>query len=236
MSDLLSEEFLTALLSGGLVAAMPLLFASLGELVSEQAGVLNVGLEGYMLFGAFLAFVVAYNTGSEWLGLLAGIVGGAVGSLLMVVFSVRMRLDQIVIGIAIILLAEGATSLIFDASYAESRPRLGPPSELAIPVLKEIPILGDERLQPARDRLPRDRAGLRRRLGRCGGPRPGSASGPPASAPRRSTRPASASPRPAPGRPCARAGSPGSAAAIWRSSAPAASPPSSPRARASSRS
>jgi general nucleoside transport system permease protein len=143
MSDLLSQEFLTALISGGLVAAMPLLFASLGELVSEQAGVLNVGLEGYMLCGAFLGFVIAYNTGSEWLGLLAGIIAGAAASVLMVVLCVRMNLDQIVIGIAIILLAEGATSLIFDASYAESRPSLGTPSELGIPLLKEIPIVGD---------------------------------------------------------------------------------------------
>jgi simple sugar transport system permease protein len=143
VSDLLSEEFLTALLSGAIVAAMPLLFASLGELVSEQAGVLNVGLEGYMLFGAFLGFVVAYNTGSEWLGFLAGIVGGAAGALIMAVCCVRMRLDQIVIGIAIILLAEGATSLIHDAAYAASRPSLGSPSELAIPGLKEIPVVGD---------------------------------------------------------------------------------------------
>jgi len=143
MSDLLSEEFLTALIAGGLVAAMPLLLASLGELVSEQAGVLNVGLEGYMLFGAYLAFVIAYNTDSEWLGMLAGAVAGAVASLLMVVLCVRMRLDQIVIGIAIILVAEGATSLLFDAQYAESRPRLDSPSELQIPLLKEIPILGE---------------------------------------------------------------------------------------------
>jgi ABC-type uncharacterized transport system permease subunit len=143
VSDLLSQEFLTALISGGLVAAMPLLFASLGELVSEQSGVLNVGLEGYMLFGAFLAFVTAYNTGSETLGLLAGLVAGAVASLLMILLCVRMGLDQIVIGIAIILLAEGATSLIFDASYAESRPSLGTPSELGIPLLKEIPIVGE---------------------------------------------------------------------------------------------
>jgi general nucleoside transport system permease protein len=143
MSDLLSQEFLTALISGGLVAAMPFLFASLGELVSEQAGVLNVGLEGYMLFGAFLAFVIAYNTGSETLGLLAGIVAGGAASLLMILLCVRMGLDQIVIGIAIILLAEGATSLIFDASYAESRPSLGTPSELGIPLLKEIPIVGE---------------------------------------------------------------------------------------------
>jgi len=143
MSDLLSEGFLTSLIAGGLVAAMPLLFASLGELVSEQAGVLNVGLEGYMLFGAYLAFVIAYNTGSEWLGLLAGLVAGAAASLIMIVLCVRMNLDQIVIGIAIILLAEGATSLLHDAQYAESRPSLGNPSELEVPVLKEIPVLGE---------------------------------------------------------------------------------------------
>jgi len=143
MSDLLSEAFLTSLIAGGLVAAMPLLFASLGELVSEQAGVLNVGLEGYMLFGAYLAFVIAFNTGSEWLGLLAGLVAGAAASLIMIVLCVRMNLDQIVIGIAIILLAEGATSLLHDAQYAESRPSLGNPSELEVPVLKEIPVLGE---------------------------------------------------------------------------------------------
>jgi len=126
-----------------MVAAVPLLFASLGELVSEQAGVLNVGLEGYMLFGAFLAFVVAYNTGSEMLGMLAGIVAGAGGAAIMALLCVRMNLDQIVVGIAIILLAEGATSLLHDAAYAESRPSLDAPSELAIPLLKEIPILGE---------------------------------------------------------------------------------------------
>lgn len=143
MSELLSEEFLIALISGGLVAAMPLLLASLGELVSEQTGVLNVGLEGYMLFGAYLAFVVAHNTGSEWLGLLGGIVAGAVGSLMMVVFCVRMNLDQIVIGIAIILVAEGATSLLHGAQYAESRPSLDAPAALEIPLLRDIPILGE---------------------------------------------------------------------------------------------
>ncbi|MQA73815.1 MAG: ABC transporter permease [Solirubrobacterales bacterium] len=143
MSDLLSQDFLTALIAGGLVAAVPLLYASLGELVAEQAGVLNVGLGGYMLLGAFLAFVITYNTGSEWLGMLAGIVAGAAGALVMAVLCVRMNLDQIVIGIAILLVAEGATSLLHGAAYAESRPSLGSPSELAIPGLKEIPILGE---------------------------------------------------------------------------------------------
>lgn len=143
MSDLLSQDFLTALIAGGLVASVPLLFASLGEFIAEQAGVLNVGLEGYMLFGAFLSFVVAYNTNSEWLGLLAGAIAGAAGALIMVVLCVRMGLDQIVIGIAIILFAEGSTSLIHDAAYASSRPSLDESSTLAIPALKEIPILGE---------------------------------------------------------------------------------------------
>lgn len=143
MSELLSQDFLTALIAGALVASVPLLFASLGELVSEQTGVLNVGLEGYMLFGAFLSFVVAYNTGSEWLGLLAGMAAGTAGAVIMAVLCVRMNLDQIVIGIAIVLLAEGSTSLLNDAAYAETRPSLAKASELAIPLLKDIPILGE---------------------------------------------------------------------------------------------
>jgi ABC-type uncharacterized transport system permease subunit len=143
MGDLLSQEFLTALIAGGLVAAMPLLFASLGEIVSEQAGVLNVSLEGYMLFGAYLGFVVTYGTGSEWLGLAAGVVAGAAGAVVMAVLCVRMRLDQIVIGIAIILVAEGTTSLLHSAHYAETRPRLPGASTLEIPLLAEIPIVGE---------------------------------------------------------------------------------------------
>jgi ABC-type uncharacterized transport system permease subunit len=143
MSDLFTDTFLTALIGGGMLAAMPLLFASLGETISERAGVLNVGLEGFMLFGAYAAFVVTLNTGSEWLGLGAGMVAGALTSVLMIVFCVRMNLDQIVIGIAIILIAEGVTSLLYGASYADSRPRLGASSVLEIPGLSELPVLGE---------------------------------------------------------------------------------------------
>lgn len=143
MSDLLTETFLTALVAGAVLAAMPLLFASLGETISERAGVLNVGLEGMMLFGAYAAFVVALNTGSVWLGLGAGVIAGAITSALMAVFCVRLNLDQIVIGIAIVLFAEGATSLLHNAQYAESRPRLESAPELALPLLDGIPVLGE---------------------------------------------------------------------------------------------
>jgi general nucleoside transport system permease protein len=143
MADLFTETFLTALVAGGVLAAMPLLFASLGETISEQAGVLNVGLEGMMLAGAYGGFVVALETGSIWLGLGAGMVAGALVALLMVVLCVRMKLDQIVIGIGIVLVAEGLTSLLFDARYAASRPRLPAASEWSVPGLSELPVLGE---------------------------------------------------------------------------------------------
>jgi len=147
MADLLSETFLTALVAGGVLAAMPLLFASLGETISEQAGVLNVGLEGMMLAGAYGGFVVALETDSTWLGLGAGTAVGALVSLLMVLLCVRMKLDQIVIGIGIILVAEGLTSLLFDARYASSRPRLPAASEWSVPALSELPVLGESIFQ-----------------------------------------------------------------------------------------
>jgi len=143
VEDLFTETFLTALVAGGVLAAMPLLFAGLGEMVSEQAGVLNVGLEGMMLAGAYSAFVIAIETGSTWLGLAAGMAIGALVSLVMVLLCVRMKLDQIVIGIGIVLVAEGITSLLFDAKYAASRPRLPAAPEWAVPGFSEIPVLGE---------------------------------------------------------------------------------------------
>jgi ABC-type uncharacterized transport system permease subunit len=143
MEDLFTETFLTALVAGGVLAAMPLLFAGLGEMLSEQAGVLNVGLEGMMLAGAYGGFVVALEAESTWLGLGGGMLVGGLVSLLMVLLCVRMKLDQIVIGIGIVLVAEGITSLLFDARYAASRPRLPAASEWAVPGLNEIPILGE---------------------------------------------------------------------------------------------
>lgn len=147
MGDLFTETFLTALVAGGVLAAVPLLFASLGETISEQAGVLNVGLEGMMLAGAYGAFVVALEAESVWLGLAAGTVVGALVSLIMVLLCVRMKLDQIVIGIGIVLVAEGLTSLLFDARYAASRPRLPAADEWAIPGLSELPVVGESIFQ-----------------------------------------------------------------------------------------
>ena len=141
MSDVLTETFLTALVAGGLLAGIPLLVAALGETISERAGVLNIGLEGMMLLGAYVGFSGALYSGYTWVGLAAGLGAGMFVSLFMVVLCVRLGLDQIVVGIALTLAAEGLTSLLHGAILTE-RPRLGSVSLVTIPGLSEIPVLG----------------------------------------------------------------------------------------------
>jgi len=142
MSELLTRTFLTALISGGLIAGVSLMFTALGETISERAGVLNIGLEGMMLVGAYIGFVGAYYGHSFWVGFAAGIAGGAFASLFMVVLCVRLGLDQIVVGIAITLAGEGITSVLQDTQFGSTYPRLGAPPTVAIPLLSDIPVLG----------------------------------------------------------------------------------------------
>jgi simple sugar transport system permease protein len=142
LTELFTQEVITALIAGGILAGIPLLFAALGEMVSERAGVLNIGIEGTMLMGAYVGFVAAYYSGSTSFGFLAGAGAGAAVSVIMVVLCVWLGLDQIVVGIAITLAAEGATALIFDAQFAESRPTLGATGRVSIPLLSDIPVVG----------------------------------------------------------------------------------------------
>jgi simple sugar transport system permease protein len=142
MSELLTRTFLTALLSGGIIAGVPLMLTALGETISERAGVLNIGLEGMMLVGAYVGFVGAYYGHSFWAGFAAGIAGGAVASVFMVTLCVWLGLDQIVVGIAITLAGEGITSVLQGAQFGTTYPRLGASPTVAIPGLSEIPIVG----------------------------------------------------------------------------------------------
>lgn len=142
MGELWTTEFVAAVITGAVLAGMPLLLAALGETISEQAGLLNIGLEGMMLLGAYFGFVAANWTGSSWVGFAAAILAGMAVSLLMVVFCVRMGRDQIVVGIAILLAMEGLTSLLHQVQFGESYPRLGNVPALGIPGLERIPVLG----------------------------------------------------------------------------------------------
>ncbi len=142
MDDLLTETFLATVIVSGIVAGVPLLYAALGEIVAEQAGVLNVGLEGMMLVGAFVGFIATLETGNLWVGLIAGGIGGALTSLIMVLFCIRLGMDQIVVGIGIVLAAEGATAVLHSVWFSRSYPRLPAVEGFQIPLFADIPILG----------------------------------------------------------------------------------------------
>jgi simple sugar transport system permease protein len=100
--------------------AVPYLFAASGGVIAERSGIISLGLEGYMLTGAFSATLGAHYSGSAWIGVLAGIFGGLVFGLLQAVASIRYRADQVVTGIAINLLAIGVTRFFLKLAFASS--------------------------------------------------------------------------------------------------------------------
>ncbi|AXH34124.1 ABC transporter permease [Humibacter sp. BT305] len=142
MSDMLSATFITVLVASVIAQTMPLLLASVGETIGEQAGVLNLGIEGVMLIGAYSGFVVTLTTGSFWLGMLGGALGGIVGNLAMLVLNVWLGLNQIVIGLAVTLIGEGITSVLYLQNYAKANASLGQSPSLPIPGLADIPVIG----------------------------------------------------------------------------------------------
>ncbi len=142
MEALLTQAFLSALLFGAVTAGVPPLLAGLGEQISEKAGVLNIGIEGMMLFGAYVGFVAAFYSGSFWLGFLAGGIGGATVAALMALFCIHLGLNQIVIGIALTLGFEGLTALLHHFQFSRTYPRLDQAPVLEIPGLAAIPVIG----------------------------------------------------------------------------------------------
>lgn len=142
MSEILSAAFITVFIATVIAQAMPLLLAAVGETIGEQAGILNLGIEGVMLVGAYTAFVVTLTMGSFWLGMLAGAVGGVVANLAMLVLNVRLGLNQIVIGLAATLIGEGITSVLYLQNYTKSPASLGLQPTLPVPGLVDIPVIG----------------------------------------------------------------------------------------------
>ena len=142
MSGLFTDAFLSALLFGAITAAVPLLLAGIGEQMSEKAGVLNIGIEGMMIAGAFCGFLGAYLSGSLWLGFLSGGLAGCAVAFVMVLLCVRLGLNQIVIGIGLTLGLEGLTALAHHFQFSRTYPRLSAADITVIPGLSAIPILG----------------------------------------------------------------------------------------------
>ncbi len=136
----LPMNFWTNIFSAGVSNGTALLFATMGELLAERAGVLNLGVEGMMLIGAVTAYSAAFATGDPWIGLFAGMCAGAVLSLLHAFVVITLRADQVVSGLALTFLGIGL-SLVLGEGLASAR---GVPTipTFTVPVLSEIPFLG----------------------------------------------------------------------------------------------
>jgi general nucleoside transport system permease protein len=139
-------------LAAGVRLAVPILLAALGGIVTERAGVLNLGLEGVMLAGALAGFAVTAWTGpalppgaaglAPWLGLGAGVLAGLLMGLVMAALAVSLRVDQVVAGIMLVALGQGATAYAYREAFGSLTARVPPMGPLPIPGLVEIPVVG----------------------------------------------------------------------------------------------
>ncbi len=143
-TTILTGAFLIQVLAASLHLATPLVLAALGEIFAERAGVLNLGIEGIMLLSGLSAFAIATNAQSVWLGILAGIATGALLGLFFAFMTVTRRADQIVTGLAFLILSSGAAIYFYRIIFGSRSllPQIEPLSQLEIPLLKDIPILG----------------------------------------------------------------------------------------------
>ncbi len=137
--------FLQSILAATWRMATPILYAAVGEVFSEKAGIINIGLEGVMLIGAFSAYSVAYESGSLWFGLLAAILAGILSGLIFAFFTITIKANQIVVGAAFNMIGIGITGFLYRTMYTESAGALNLKTfpTIEIPFLSSIPFFGE---------------------------------------------------------------------------------------------
>lgn len=143
--DALEILFSATLWAAAIRIASPLIFATLGELISERAGVLNLGIEGIMTVGAFAGWFTVYQGGDLWAGVLVAALAGAAFGLLHAILVVPLGLSQHVTGIGITLFASSLTYYTYRLAFPEvtSPPKIEPFQPWPVPVLSDIPFLGE---------------------------------------------------------------------------------------------
>ncbi len=134
------ESWLISTFARALAYGTPLLLGTLGEIYAERAGVLNLGIEGMMIMGAYSAFVVTYKTGHPWLGILVAAVVGGAFSLIHAFASITLKANQVVSGLALTMLGLGLSGVL-GRSWV-GLPLFTPLNRVTVPVLSAIPIIG----------------------------------------------------------------------------------------------
>ena len=135
---------LVTILSSTLALSVPLVFGGLAGVVGERSGTINIAIEGQLLGGAFLAAVVASASGSPWAGLLAAPPAGILVALLLALFGLKYRVNQIVVGVVLNVLVSGLTGFLFSTVLSDSGSlnRAMRLPRLPVPGLSHVPVLG----------------------------------------------------------------------------------------------
>jgi general nucleoside transport system permease protein len=141
MNEFLTVSVLTATAASGIRLAVPFLLASLGEAIGQRSGVLNLGVEGVMLLGAFGAYFTALQTHDLWLGAAVGLGIGVVMGLVAAVVNVTLKAEQGISGIGIYLFGLGFSDLLFQKLVGTPTPIRSLP-EVRVPGLSSLPVVG----------------------------------------------------------------------------------------------
>ena len=142
ISELFTSTVLVGILASGIQLATPYLYAALGETFGQKSGVLNLGVEGIMLLGAFAGFYTTLITDNLWLGLMAAILVGGVMGVAVAFINVTLKAEQGISGIGIFLFGLGMSELLFQKTLGTVETVSGFP-DIYVPYLSDIPILGE---------------------------------------------------------------------------------------------
>ncbi len=140
MAEILTPGFVVSVLAAAIATGTALLYACLGELITERAGVLNLGIEGIMLMGALSGAGICIATGSPWLGAAAALIAGALMAAIHATLTVGLRANQVVSGLALTIFGTGLSAFL-----GRNIVGVPPPASFGrveIPVLADVPVLG----------------------------------------------------------------------------------------------
>jgi simple sugar transport system permease protein len=140
-----AEYPVVSLVGGSVLLAVPLVFGAMGGVIGERAGVVNIAIESQLLFGAFGAAIFGSLTHNPYVGLFAAVVGGVLVALVLGVFAIKYRVDQIIVGVVLNVLVYGLTDFFYSEVLVPSGARLNTTvrfDRLAIPGLSDIPVIG----------------------------------------------------------------------------------------------
>ncbi|WP_129360747.1 ABC transporter permease [Rothia uropygioeca] len=136
---------LPGLLGGSLTLAVPLIFGSMSGLLCERSGVVNIAIEGQLLFGAFAAAVAGSVAHNAWVGLVAAMFGAVLVSLILAIFTIKYLVNQVIVGVVVNVLVSGLTGFLYSTVLSRSNVGLNAPEHLpsfSIPFLSKIPVVG----------------------------------------------------------------------------------------------